>query len=61
MSPTDPLRTGPAHNCWFRLYLARISNGKEDTLKFAIGLYGVIGVGPAPVELAGLLGEAVVA
>ena len=30
-----------------RAYLARTSDGKEATLKFAIGLYGVIGVFPA--------------
>ena len=29
------------------VYLARTSDGREDTLKFVMGLYGVIGVGPA--------------
>jgi hypothetical protein len=31
-----------------RVYLARTSDGKEDTLNFAVGLYGLIGVGPGP-------------
>jgi hypothetical protein len=42
-----------------RLYLARTSDGKEDTLKFAIGLNGVMGMEPAvvPAAVAGLPGE----
>ena len=45
----------------FRLYLARTSNGKEATLKFAIGLYGVMGTGPVPVPagVAGVPGDVV--
>ena len=44
-----------------RVYLARMSDGKEETLKFAIGLCGVIGMGPVPVPagLAGVPGEVV--
>ena len=38
-----------------RVCLARTSGGKEETLKFAIGLYGVIGMGPVPEGLAGVV------
>ena len=31
---------------WLRLYRARTSDGNKETLKFTIGLDGVIGVGP---------------
>ena len=40
---------------WLRLYLARTSTGKDVTLTFAIGLYGVIGMGRALVP-AGVVG-----
>ena len=45
-----------------RLYLARTSTGKEVTLKFTIGLYGVIGMGPAlvPAGVAGVPGDTAV-
>ena len=42
-----------------RVYLARTSDGREDTLKFAMGLYGVIGTGTVPVP-EGLAGEVAV-
>ena len=44
-----------------RVYHARTLAGREDTLKFAIGLYGVMGKEPAvvPAVVAGLPGEVV--
>ena len=46
---------------WLRLYRARTSDGNEETLKFAIGLYGVMGMESAavPAAVAGLPGEVV--
>ena len=44
-----------------RVYLAMTSDGREDTLKFAMGLYGVIGVDPGPLTVGAVAAAGAVA